>query len=292
MESLALKDRLQRLGGRMPGPDVETPAANQDPKLVDLLARIARLKGRARLTHTGVTESTLAARLGGQVLTPGLIRVERSYPLWHKLGRVPLSSLLQARGEMFPADPRRCLFLDTETTGLAGGSGTVAFMVGIGRLQESGLAFNLRQYLISGFAAEGAMLDALAREVHDDDCLVTFNGKSYDLPLLVTRCRLLGRLDPLQGMAHLDLRHPLRRLYGKQFADCRLKTLEEQVLGHRRDNDLPGSEAPKAWLAWLKRREMDTLAEVARHNRGDVLAMAGLCHCLRVREIAEPLIPA
>lgn len=292
MESPALKDRLQRLGGRLPGQSASSAVPNADPKLAELLARIARLKGRARLAHAGVSESTLAAKLGGRVVTPGLILVERSFPLWHKLGRVPLATLLRARGEMFPADPRRCLFLDTETTGLAGGSGTLAFMVGIGRLQASGSAFNLRQYLICGFDAEGAMLDALAQEVKDDDCLVTFNGKSYDLPLLATRYRLLGRDNPLAGLSHLDLLHPLRRIYGKQFADCRLKTLEEQVLGHRRDNDLPGSEAPKAWLDWLNRRETAMLAEVARHNRGDVLAMAGLCQCLCDRDELRMAFPA
>jgi len=293
MESPVLKDRLQRLGGRLAAQPIPPIAASEDPKLAELLARIARLKGRARLAHAGATEATLADRLGGEVVTPGLIRVARSFPLWHKLGRVSLASLLRTRAETLPADPARCLFLDTETTGLAGGSGTLAFMIGIGRLQLSSTEFGgsgkfiLRQYLISGFGAEGAMLDALAQDVNDGDCLVTFNGKSYDLPLLATRYRLLGRTNPLPGLAHLDLRHPLRRIYGKQFTDCRLKTLEEQVLGHRRDNDLPGSEAPKAWLAWLKRREMSMLAEVARHNRGDVLAMAGLCHCLGVRETAE-----
>lgn len=295
MESLALKDRLQRLGGSFPSPAIASAAANVDPKLADLLARIARLKGRARLPRAGVTEATLAARLGGEMVAPGLILVERSYPLWHKLGRVSLATLLHARGEMFPEDPRRCLFLDTETTGLAGGSGTLAFMIGIGRLQPSGsggCTFNLRQFLICGFAAEGAMLDALAQELNADDCLVTFNGKSYDLPLLATRHRLLGRTNPLAGLTHLDLRHPLRRIYGKQFADCRLKTLEEQVLGHRRDNDLPGAEAPKAWLDWLKRREMSMLTEVARHNRGDVLAMVGLCQYLSVGESVEVLAAA
>jgi len=293
MEAPALRDRLQRLGGRPGSSPVPPGAGSEDPKLAELLARIARLKGRARLPGVDVTESTLAARLGGEVVTPGLIRIERSYPLWQKLGRVSLSTLLHARGETLPEDPGRCLFLDTETTGLAGGSGTVAFMIGIGRLQLSSSTgagaskFKLRQYLIAGFGAEGAMLDGLAQDVNDGDCLVTFNGKSYDLPLLATRYRLLGRTNPLPGLAHLDLRHPLRRIYGGQFADCRLKTLEEQVLGHRRDNDLPGSEAPKAWLDWLKRREMNMLAEVARHNRGDVLAMAGLCHCLGTGVAAE-----
>jgi len=292
MEMQALRDRLQNLDGRCSGPPPPSAAGSQDPKLAELLARIARLKGRATLPLSGASESTLANRLGGTLVTPGLIVVERRYPLWHKLGRVSLATLLRARGDALPEDPRRCLFLDTETTGLAGGSGTLAFMVGVGRLQPRGDGpggFTVRQYLIAGFAAEGAMLDALAGEVKEGDCLVTFNGKSYDLPLLAARHRLAARSNPLPTLAHQDLRHPLRRIYGGQFADCRLKTLEEQVLGHRRDNDLPGSEAPKAWLAWLKHREMNPLAEVARHNRGDVLAMAGLCHCLGTGATALPL---
>jgi len=287
MDISALKERLQRLDGFLPRPAISAAAASDDAKLAALVARIAQLKGRTRTPRAGVTESSLAARLGGKLLAPGLILVERSYPLWHKIGRVSLSTLLHARGEQFPADPGHCLFLDTETTGLAGGSGTLAFMIGIGRLQRSGAAFDIRQYLICGFGAEGAMLDALAQEVNAHDCLVTFNGKSYDLPLLATRYRLLGRSNPLGSLAHLDLRHPLRRIYGGRFSDCRLKTLEEQVLGHRRDNDLPGAQAPRAWLDWLKQREMNMLAEVARHNRGDVLAMAGLCHFLVARETAE-----
>lgn len=284
MNALALRERLQQLPGRVPNHSV---AASEDPKLAELVARIARLKGRSIARQGQTTETALASRLGGEILSPGLIVVDRSYPLWHRLGRVPLSALLQVRGEMFPDDPRQLLFLDTETTGLAGGCGTTAFMIGLGRLHASGSSFTVRQYLIAGFGAERAMLDAVANDVNDHDCLVTFNGKSYDLPLLATRYRLLGADNPLHGQSHLDLRHPLRRLYGKQFADCRLKTLEEQVLGHRRDHDLPGSEAPKAWLDWLKRREMSMLAEVARHNRGDILAMVGLCQSLVSREPAD-----
>lgn len=283
MESIAFRDRLHKLGGGVAAGSLPASASREDPKLAELLARIARLKGRARLPHAGVTEAMLATRLGGVLVAPGLIRIERSYPLWHKLGRVPLASLLAGCGEPFPDDLGRCLFLDTETTGLAGGSGTLAFMIGIGRLrlpQRGPAVFGLRQYLICGFAGEGAMLDALAQDTGDGDCLVTFNGKSYDLPLLATRHRLLGRPNPLSGLTHVDLLHPLRRIYAGQFPDCRLKTLEEQVLGHTRDNDLPGSEAPRAWLDWLKRRETQTLVEVARHNRDDILAMAGLCHCL------------
>ena len=281
-----LTDRLQRLETGRPGSALSSLPASADPRLADLIARIERLKGRARLRHGRASQATLVEKLGGVALAPGLIRIEREFPLWHRIGRRPLSSFLHVGGEHFQADPQQFLFLDTETTGLAGGTGTVAFMVGIGRLTPSASGFMVRQYLMTEFAAEGALLQALAGEVAAADTLVTFNGKSYDLPLLATRFRLRDRINPLAGLAHLDLRHPLRRIYGKQLPDCRLKTLEQMVLGHHREHDLPGSEAPKAWLNWLKNGETAELVEVARHNRADVLAMVALCHFLQTPELA------
>lgn len=280
-DAVALTLRLQRFGVRPPG----RPAPAADAKLAELVARIARLKGRAHPPRAATSEAGLAATLGGEILTPGLILIKRSVPLWHRVGRVPLASLLQARGKPFPDDPGECVFLDTETTGLAGGSGTVAFMVGLGRLSPTRSQFDIRQYVIATFGAERAMLEVLAEEAGGGDCLVTFNGKSYDLPLLATRYTLLGKANPLTALAHIDLRYPLRRVYAARFADCRLKTLEERALGHRRSNDLPGSEAPKAWLDWLRCRETAMLTEVARHNRADILAMVALCQCLHGGEL-------
>lgn len=250
----------------------------QEPKLAELVARIERLRGQARLRLAEVAELGLSEKLGGDIPAPGLIRIERNYPLWHRVGRLPLAGLLEARGEGLPEDPQRCLFLDTETSGFSGGSGSLAFMVGIGRLTPAG--FLIRQYLMTGFAAEPALLDALRREISGQDTLVSFNGKSHDLPLLAARFRRQGRANPLSGPPHLDLRHPLRRLHGKGLPDCRLRTLEARVLGHRRDMDLPGSTAPQAWLKWLKQGETGLLPALVQHNRGDILAMAGLCQCL------------
>lgn len=287
MNAPSLQDRLQRLAPGKPGNGAFSPPPQQDPRLADLIARIERLKGRARLRQSQVTQATLAHQLGGDCLAPGLIRIERQFPLWHRFGRRPLADFPQLCQEHFLFDPQRCLFLDTETTGLAGGTGTVAFMVGIGRLLPSATGFEVRQYLLTEFAGEKFLLDAIAGEIDACDSLVTFNGKSYDLPLLTTRFRLQARDNPLSGLPHLDLRHPLRRIYGKQLPDCRLKTLEQRVLGHHRNNDLPGAEAPKAWLDWLRQRETAGLLEVARHNRSDILALVALCPLLQTRELAE-----
>ncbi|MBL8488719.1 MAG: ribonuclease H-like domain-containing protein [Rhodocyclaceae bacterium] len=272
----ALRERLARRHG---------PPPPSGRALGELAVRIERLRGRA-MVRGPAGRPPLAGALAGVETAPGLVLVERAYPLWHRVGRVPLAGLPGVRAEGFPADPLRCLFLDTETTGLAGGTGTVAWMVGLGRLGTD--AFGLRQWVMAGFAAEAALLGALAAEVRRDDVLVSFNGKSYDLPLLATRFRMHGMPDPFAGLPHLDLRHPLRRRHGAGLPDGRLKTLEEAVLGHRRERDLPGAEAPAAWLAWLRDGRVGLLPEVARHNRADLLAMAALCQCLGDTEKITP----
>lgn len=280
-DTAALRERLARL---------KAPPARSSPQgLGELAARIDRLRGRAA-TRPATNGRSLAAALGGDEVAAGLVLVGRAFPLWHRVGRVPLSALAKARGESLPDDPVRCLFLDTETTGLAGGTGTVAWMVGLARLGPGG--FRLRQWVIAGFAAEAPMLAALAAEVRPDDVLVSFNGKCYDLPLLATRYRLHGIADPFAAMPHLDLRHPLRRQYGAGLPDGRLKTFEESLLGHRRDGDLPGAAAPAAWLRWLREGRVGLLPEVARHNRADLLAMGALFPCLGTERSGRSSPPA
>lgn len=268
MQSADLKSRLARLQG---GPPRQRPV---DPQLEDLIARIERLRGRTRERTRSVTAADLAQQLGGELCAGGVLRIERRIPLAHRVGRVALAHSLQAHIPDMPADPAQWLFLDTETTGLAGGAGTLVFLVGLGRLR--GDAFVLIQYLCTSYAAERAMLAAVAGEVRDGDHLVSFNGKSYDLPLLAGRLRLNRTTAALDSLPHLDLLHALRRVHRKMVPDCKLKTLEDRLLGFRRTDDLPGSQAPLAWQRWLRNKEGDLLARVAKHNRLDVLAMAAL----------------
>jgi len=164
--------------------------------------------------------------------------------------------------------------LDTETSGLSGGTGTWAFVTGL--LRGSSEGWQLRQYLLTRLDAESVYLEAIAAELEGAGLLISYNGLSFDIPLLATRFRLSGQGDPLPALPHLDLLRPVRRAYGRVWPDCRLASVEQRLLGFKRKDDLPGSEAPAAWLAWLRAGEMTPLAGVLRHNRWDLLSLAAL----------------
>jgi uncharacterized protein len=166
------------------------------------------------------------------------------------------------------------LFLDTETTGLAGGTGTMAFLIGLGWFE--GGHFHFRQILARDFSEEKAALAYLARIAGQKKFLVTFNGKAFDINLLSTRFimnRLEGRLSLLP---HLDLLHPSRRILGHRLANSRLVTLEAEVLGVLREGDIPGWEIPQRYFDWLRRRDPRLLVGIFEHNRLDVISMATL----------------
>jgi uncharacterized protein YprB with RNaseH-like and TPR domain len=271
----SLQARLARLAPSR-APAVAAPAAW--PGLADLLARLERLRTRG---HPAPARSlpSLAARLGGVEVADGVIEVERSLPLWRRQGRIALARLAcvghaQAARVGAACGPADLLFLDTETTGLAGGTGTVAFVIGLGFL--SGEHFVLRQFLLARPGAEAAMLARLAAAVKPQAELVTYNGKSFDLPLLATRFRLAHLPDPFAGRAHADLLHAVRRTLRGQMPNFRLGTVEESLLCYRRADDLPGSEAPAAWRALLRESRWEPLAGVLRHNRDDLVSLAAL----------------
>jgi hypothetical protein len=166
------------------------------------------------------------------------------------------------------------LFLDTETTGLAGGTGTMAFLIGLGWFEEG--HFHVRQIFARDFGEEKAALAYLAEIVSQKKYLVTFNGKAFDVNLLNTRF-IMNRLPSgLSSLPHLDLLHPSRRILGHRLANSRLVTLEAEVLGMEREGDIPGSEIPQRYFDWLKSRDGRLLAAIFEHNRLDVISMASL----------------
>jgi uncharacterized protein YprB with RNaseH-like and TPR domain len=172
-------------------------------------------------------------------------------------------------------DCRAALFLDTETTGLAGGTGTLAFLIGLGWFESDG-RFVVSQLFARNFAEEQAVLAALQDIVATKHYLITFNGKAFDVNLLASRY-ILNRLDnPLNAMPHLDLLHPARRLFGHRISNSRLITLEENLLGFYRDGDLPGSDVPLRYFNWLRSHDPFMLLDVFRHNRLDITALAAL----------------
>lgn len=166
------------------------------------------------------------------------------------------------------------LFFDTETTGLAGGTGTRAFMIGAADWFDG--ALRVRQLLIANMAAEKAMLREFSRWLAPSTVLASYNGRSYDAPLLRTRYRLARLPDALHGLDHLDLLHPSRRRWRGRWENCRLATIEREALRILREDDLPGAQAPAAWLSYLRGADSVNLRRVAEHNRQDVATLAQL----------------
>lgn len=171
-------------------------------------------------------------------------------------------------------DIRRCLFLDTETTGLSGGAGTVAFLVGVGFVE--GECFVVEQYLMRDYGNEPELLDRLAQRMRDFDAACTFNGKNFDLPLLQTRFTMCRMRDRWRELEQLDLLYPARRTWKKRIGSCRLSNLEAQILGKPREDDLPGSEAPQRFFDYLKTGDFSLLEDVVRHNRQDIVTLGTL----------------
>ncbi len=215
---------------------------------------------------------------------------ERVYANESKHGRYPIERLRAtssqrindvSNGEIQPVDPRRWVFLDTETTGLAGGTGTCAFLVGIGAIDDHGLRVNL--YFMRDYDEESAMLAALAEELSRFDAVVTYNGKAFDIPLLETRYLLKRQRNPFSRMGHLDLLHCTRRLWRERMPNCRLGTLESDILGVERTGDIPGALIPQRYFEFLRSRRGAALAPVFHHNALDVVSLA--CLTARTMEI-------
>jgi len=171
-------------------------------------------------------------------------------------------------------DLSNILFIDTETTGLAGGTGTYVFLMGMGWLE--GKNFIVEQLFMRDFVEEPALLWRTAQLVGEYDHLVSFNGRRYDVPLIDTRL-ILNRLDGrLAEIPHLDLLQPARLLYAGIFDDCRLQTLEKELMGQYRVGDVPGAEIPRLFFEYLSSGDAGTLLPVFEHNVLDVVTLLTL----------------
>ena len=225
-------------------------------------------------------------QLPGEEISPGLRLIETRLPI-----AAPESalSLAFAKRHDESVDPCHLLFFDTETTGLAGGTGTRAFMIGAADWHsdpQHGDGLRVRQLLMTTMAAETAMLETFAAWLQEKPTVLSsYNGRCYDSPLLKTRYRLARKDDPITPLDHVDLLFPTRRRYRGTWENCRLATIERELLRIVREDDLPGSEAPAAWLNYLRGGSARNLRRVAAHNHQDVVTLALLM--LRLVEVEE-----
>ena len=254
------------------------------PSLKEKLRELERVQNRARPSPPAKPQQTDLAKLLGGEEDEGCLVVERRYSSQDEHGQVRLADLLDIAGAVFSIaakdaelanfDGRHALFLDTETTGLAGGTGTLAFLVGLGYFDDG--AFVVRQYFLRGPHEERAMLGAVHRHLHERRSLVTFNGKSFDLPLLSTRS-ILNRLRPaFESLPHFDVLHAARRMWKPRWQDCSLGNLEFRILGKRRSADVPGALIPAIYFDFLRTGNTQQLPDILAHNREDLVTTAAL----------------
>ena len=193
------------------------------------------------------------------------------------LSSLPLSCIAQWANDtrLSELPLSRFAFLDTETSGLSGGTGTYAFLVGIARFVDDQLV--LRQFFMRDPSEEPALLEAVGQFLAPAQALVTFNGKAFDAPLLATRYRLHHVPIPFQDYAHLDLLPLARRLWRDRLESRALKFLEQHILGMSRASDeVPGYEIPWLYFDYLRSGDARPLSGVFYHNAMDVVAMAAL----------------
>lgn len=293
-------------------PEVVHTIATMSDDLQQRLRRLGVVKGARHLKTPPISPPpagddqslTLVELLpGGQVLETshgGCFVLDRVYSLSHEHGptrldaltQLPLSTVAQFCQDerLADLDYRDLLFLDTETTGLSG-AGTIAFMVGVAFFENQ--AFVVRQYFLRDHGDEPAMLRLLAELLADRPIAVTFNGRSFDLPLLDTRY-LMNRMDDqvgdLRQLPNIDLLPPSRRLWRSRLQSCSLASLEESLLGVRRSlEDVPGWAIPGLYMDYLRTGDAREMARVFYHNRIDMLSMATLAERI-IRQFSRPQV--
>ena len=238
-------------------------------------------------------EGSVAERMGGTPVDAAgaCVCLDRRYDADRSHGRVRVErcrpdathpiDLFDARVRRADDWERRVVFFDIETTGLSGGAGTLAFLVGCGWFDDDG-AFLVRQFFLAGPAGEQPMLEALARVFDEASLLVTFNGRTFDVPFMETRWAFHRSSAPTDDLPHFDMLPPARRLWGQRdlarpdSEGCSLTALERRVLGFHRHDDVPGFEIPARYFQFLRTGETRLIDGILEHNRHDLLSLAAV----------------
>ncbi|GAA5342680.1 MAG: metal-dependent exonucleaseMrfB [Anaerolineaceae bacterium] len=212
-----------------------------------------------------------------------LFSLGHSYPQNYLHGRQPVLPQYPIYGlarwsrvpELEQKNLDQFIFLDTETTGLSGGTGTMAFMVGVARFRGESLA--MEQFFLRSPAEEAALLAGLEEFCDGMAAVVTYNGKSFDIPILNTRYILQGFTSPFEDLPHLDLLHLTRRIWRARLEQCNLGNIEQQILQLQRDGDeVPGYLVPEYYAQYLRDGNAEPLRGIFYHNEQDVLSLAAL----------------
>jgi len=274
-----LRQRLRRLGVQRGAKGMPPPAP----------------KARGRDSVPAPIESVVNGR-EEQTKHGFYFLIENDYDLDHKHGIRSLGDWLQcdlattARlSQKDIADLSKFAFFDIETTGLAGGAGTLAFLIGVGVIEED--RYILRQYFLRDPSEEAAMLFALESELKDRIGVVTYNGRSFDVPIVESRFVMSRRRFNLRVMPNLDLLPFARRLWRGQYENCSLGTLEKTVLGSERgDDDVPGMLIPQMYVDYLRTGDANDMKRVIYHNAQDILSMTAMASHI-VDIFADPFTP-
>jgi len=269
-----LRQQLERLvSGKLGTAHLRPPARTQSQPIEELVG------GEAVLTEHG----------------PCVV-VNKVYPPGHRHGRVDIADALVHDPDtvtgigrdpgLSTLDLQASAFLDVETTGLAGGAGTYAFLVGIGWFR--GQDFHLRQVFMRDYSEEPALVSVLEETLAPLSGIVSFNGKAFDVPLLESRFIMSRRRFPLSAAPHLDLLHTARRLWRLRLESCRLSNLETEILGLARHGDVPSHLVPQLYFDYLRYGRTGPMEGVFYHNAQDILSLAALA-ALSCRVFDDPL---
>jgi len=298
----ALGNKLKRLPA-MPGSGRAAPVRHsgirtvsasperRSPSLDELRDTIARIVGRTtakprRAASARPTDAVASELPFDRVETSsGVLHVRRARcSIESRVGRAPLAAaesadsavlgLLALDPKIADCDPKKALFMDTETTGLAGGTGTVPFLIGLSWFGDDG-RWCVEQVLLRNLGQEAPMLELFAERLAQASMLVTYNGKSFDLPLLRARF-VMNRLSMPEPPPHLDLLHVARRVHKPRLRSHTLSAIEDHVLGQVRLDDVAGADIVTVYMHYLRTGDESALHGVVEHNERDVLSMIAL----------------
>lgn len=258
--------------------------------MLNLREKLSRLKSEPKINKNAINSELmdyekLGKTLGGRVLSSDegqIIHFKTEFDIDHCYNHFPNGNsqicpigirTLSNMDEIIDfLDFENILFLDTETTGLAGGTGTIAFLTGIGYFLDNN--FVVEQIFLPDYGEEEAFLEYLRSRFSKYDVLVTYNGKSYDLNLLKYRYRMNRIEFPFNQSCHLDLLHTSRQLWKNRLDRCGLQDIEKQILNIHRKEDIPGSQIPQAYFDFLSHQKIDTMPLIIQHNQMDILSLA------------------